>query len=60
MNKANKKKVNLSLILGILGFVAGIFLLFTESWLIGVFGSIASAGMAYKGYEDYNSLNEEK
>ena len=45
-------KVNLGLIIGILGFIAGIALLFTESWFIGLFGGIASAGIAYKGYKD--------
>ena len=45
-------KVNIGLIIGILGFIAGISLLFTESWFIGLFGSIASAGIAYKGYKD--------
>lgn len=50
----NKKKTtgNLGLVIGILGLIAGIGLLFTESWLIGVFGSMASAGIAYKGYHD--------
>lgn len=52
MNKKHKKTTNLGLIIGILGFIAGIGLLFTESWLIGIFGSIASAGLAYKGYQD--------
>ena len=46
------KKVNLGLIIGILGSIAGISLLFTESWFIGIFGGIASAGIAYKGYSD--------
>ena len=50
-------KVNLGLIIGILGFIAGIALLFTESWFIGIFGGIASAGIAYKGYMD---LKEKK
>ena len=52
MSKKNKSSVNLALILGILGFIAGIALLFGESWFIGIFGSIASAGVAYKGYQD--------
>lgn len=49
---SKNKKTNLALIIGILGVLAGIGLLFTESWLIGIFGSIASAGIAYKGYQD--------
>jgi ABC-type transport system involved in cytochrome bd biosynthesis fused ATPase/permease subunit len=44
MSKENKRQINLGLIVGTLGFIAGIGLLFTESWLIGIFGSIASAG----------------
>mgnify|MGYP001389198668 CR=1 FL=1 len=45
-------KTKTGLIIGILGFIAGVGLLFTESYLIGVFGSITSAGVAYKGYQD--------
>ena len=52
MSKKNKRSTNLSLIVGVLGFIAGIGLLFTESWLIGIFGSVASAGLAYKGFHD--------
>lgn len=49
---SNKSSVNLGLVLGIIGFIAGIGLLFTENWFIGLFGAIASAGIAYKGYQD--------
>ncbi|MCE2612790.1 hypothetical protein LVD13_07385 [Flavobacteriaceae bacterium D16] len=52
MSKKRKFSPNLGLIIGVIGFVAGIGLLFTESWFIGVFGAIASAGLAYKGYQD--------
>ena len=52
MSKKNKKTANLALVLGVLGFLAGIGLMFGESWFIGIFGSIASAGLAYKGYQD--------
>ena len=52
MSKTGKNTVNLGLVIGIMGFLAGIGLMFTESWLIGIFGSIASAGVAYKGYQD--------
>ncbi|QBA64539.1 hypothetical protein EQY75_08375 [Muriicola soli] len=52
INKKNKSSINLGLIIGTIGFIAGIGLLFTESWLIGIFGSIASFGIAYKGYQD--------
>lgn len=52
MNDKEKKSFNLGLIIGILGMMAGISLLFTNSWLIGIFGTIASAGISYKGYRD--------
>jgi len=52
MSKKKKLPTNLALIIGLIGFIAGIGLLFTESWFIGIFGSIASAGVAYKGYHD--------
>ena len=52
MSKKDKISTNLGLIIGGLGFIAGIGLLFTESWFIGIFGSIASAGIAYKGYQN--------
>jgi len=52
MSKKNKPSTNLGLIIGILGFIAGVALLFTESWLIGIFGALASAGIAYKGYQN--------
>nr|WP_321235298.1 hypothetical protein [uncultured Psychroserpens sp.] len=52
MTKKKKSSANLGLVLGIVGVIAGIGLLFTESWFIGVFGAIASAGIAYKGYQD--------
>lgn len=54
----NKTSINLGLIIGIIGFIAGIGLLFTESWLIGIFGSIASAGIAYKSYQDSKDIKD--
>ena len=56
MSKKQKNTANLVLTLGIVGFIAGISLLFGESWLIGIFGSIASAGLVYKGYQDSKRL----
>jgi ABC-type transport system involved in cytochrome bd biosynthesis fused ATPase/permease subunit len=44
-------QINLGLTIGILGFIAGIGLLFTDSWFIGIFGLIASASVAYQGYQ---------
>ena len=35
MSKKHRTQTNLGLIIGTLGFIAGIGLLFTESWLIG-------------------------
>ncbi|MFT6802752.1 MAG: ABC-type transport system involved in cytochrome bd biosynthesis fused ATPase/permease subunit [Salibacteraceae bacterium] len=55
MSKKNKKTTSLSLTLGILGFLAGIGLMFSENYFIGIFGSIASAGLAYKGYQERNN-----
>lgn len=52
MSEKNKTTPNLGLIIGGIGFIAGIALLFTESWFIGIFGAIASAGIAYKGHQD--------
>ncbi len=58
MSTKNKKSANRALILGVLGFIAGIALLFGDSWFIGLFGSIASAGVAYKGYQDLEALKD--
>lgn len=52
MKEEKKYKPNLGFILGILGLAAGIGLLFTKSWFIGLFGSIASASLVYKTYID--------
>ena len=48
----HKKSGKFSLIIGVLGFISGIILLFDENWIIGIFGSIASVGILYKGYKD--------
>ena len=53
-----KNTANFPMILGIIGFLAGIGLMFTESWFIGVFGSIASAGLAIKGFQDLKKQKE--
>ncbi len=52
MTKTKNKTTNSSLVLGVIGFIAGIALMFGEAWFIGIFGSIASAGLAYKGYQE--------
>ncbi|NJB71861.1 Kef-type K+ transport system membrane component KefB [Saonia flava] len=59
----NKNKVNASkmgLIIGIIGFIAGIFFLFSKQYFIGISGSIASAGIAYKSYSDLKKSRTNK
>jgi ABC-type transport system involved in cytochrome bd biosynthesis fused ATPase/permease subunit len=55
MSDQKKSPFPLAIVLGIAGMIAGIFLLFGESWFIGLFGFIASAGVAYRGYQDTRS-----
>ena len=52
MTKNNGK---LALIIGILGTLSGIVLMFQDNMMIGVFGTIASLGVTFKGYQDYKS-----
>ncbi len=52
MDKHKNNSSKLGLTFGIIGLVAAIFLVFTENYLIGIFGGIASAGIAIKGYSD--------
>ncbi|MFY0593089.1 hypothetical protein [Roseivirga sp.] len=53
MSEKKKNSANPSLVIGIMGFIAGIILLFfSDSWQIGLFGSIASLGVAIKGYQE--------
>ncbi len=56
MVKNNGAKTGLTL--GIIGLIAGIFLIFSGNNLIGIFGSIASAGIAIKGYTDLKNKSE--
>jgi len=56
MTKTTKTPFNLGLFIGILGLTAGVLLIFQDQILIGVFGAIASAGIAYQGY--VNSKNK--
>ncbi len=49
-NKTNASKARLTL--GIMGLIAGIFLLFSDKYLVGILGGIASAGLAIKAYQD--------
>lgn len=55
MTEKNKNAAYLGLGIGILGLIAGIILMFGDSWFIGIFGSIASAGIAYQGYQSLKS-----
>ena len=53
MKKNNKSIPTFMLTFGIIGTLAGIFLIFGGNKLIGISGSIASASLAIKGYSDY-------
>jgi hypothetical protein len=52
-NKKNASKVALTI--GVIGAISGVFLILSKEWFIGIFGTIASAGIAYKGYVDLKS-----
>ena len=51
----NKKTSNLGLYLGILGTLAGIYLIVQGDYLVGVSGGIASAGLVYINYKALKS-----
>lgn len=51
MEKNKKKGYNLGLILGILGFLAGVYLVIEGDYVIGIAGGIASAGLAVMNYK---------
>jgi len=55
MNENNRKPSKMGFIIGIIGFIAGVFLVFSGQTLIGLAGSIASLGIAIKGYKDLKS-----
>jgi hypothetical protein len=52
-NKGNASKM--TLVIGVCGFVAGAFLIFSGATFIGVAGSVASAGLVLKAYKDSKS-----
>lgn len=52
-NKKNASKVALTI--GVIGAISGVFLILSKEWFIGIFGTIASAGIAYKGRVDLKS-----
>jgi hypothetical protein len=55
MDKNKKNASKLALVIGIIGCISGIFLIFEEQWFIGISGAIASTGIALKGYMDLNA-----
>jgi len=60
MKNDSKNPYTMGLILGILGLLAGIGLLFSKNYLIGIFGSIASSGLILKGYKDMQEAKKQK
>lgn len=60
MKNTNKNTYKMGLTLGILGFLAGIGLLFSGNRLIGIFGSIASAGLILKGYKEMKEVKNQE
>jgi uncharacterized membrane protein HdeD (DUF308 family) len=53
----NKFNGKLALVIGILGTIAGILLIFQDNLMVGAFGTIASLGVTIKGYQDYKAKN---
>ncbi|MCA0132114.1 hypothetical protein [Winogradskyella alexanderae] len=47
-----------TLVIGILGTLAVIILIFQNSLVIGIFGTIASLGVTIKGYQDYKTSKQ--
>jgi hypothetical protein len=58
MEKPQKAPLNLSLIIGIAGMLAGIALIFSENRMIGIFSSIACFGLVYRGIQERRSLKK--
>ncbi len=56
MSEKEKNSAKMTLTFGIMGFLAGIGLLLGGNRLIGIFGSIASAVLVFKGYKDLKEL----
>ncbi|UOY06530.1 hypothetical protein L0P88_21725 [Muricauda sp. SCSIO 64092] len=56
MDKKQQNAPKTGLIIGVCGFIAGIFLIFSNQIIIGIAGSFASAGIAIKGYMDLKKL----
>ncbi len=60
MKDKNKNSLKMTLTFGIMGFLAGIGLLFSDSKLIGVFGAVASAGLIIKSYTELKKLKNQE
>ncbi|MFP2994794.1 hypothetical protein ABN763_02740 [Spongiivirga sp. MCCC 1A20706] len=52
MDKKRKNSAKLGIAIGVLGLITGILLSFSGNAFIGVAGSIASVGVAFKGITD--------
>lgn len=59
MKSEKKNAYKTGLTMGILGLLAGIGLLFTGNLLIGVFGSIASAALIFKGVKEMKESQDQ-
>ncbi len=55
MSESQKSKFNFGVIVGLLGTIAGIYLIIQKDWVIGISGTIASAGLAYISYRGIQS-----
>jgi tetrahydromethanopterin S-methyltransferase subunit C len=58
MNKTNKNKFNIGILIGALGIVAGIYLIIQKDYLFGIFGTLASIGVIYNGYKTIRATDE--
>ncbi|MEM1324309.1 MAG: hypothetical protein AAGI23_00065 [Bacteroidota bacterium] len=58
MSQPSKNLLTLGFVLGLLGTIAGISLLFMGNWILGTSGTVASAGLAYNSYQ--NSKKQDK
>ncbi len=52
MDKNENNGAKFAAALGTIGLIAGVFLIFSGDTFIGIAGSVASAGIAYKGFND--------
>jgi hypothetical protein len=52
MKKNNKNTSIFGITIGVIGFLAGLFLIFSGQTFIGIAGCLACAGVAIKGFKD--------